>query len=159
MSATEVTMRLLCSCGKLLFNPQQIIDSVQHCILPLDVIPEPKDLLSRASIKYSERRHWSFLARDHRQPSLQFWPRLSDELYCLLPCKPARREDEPFRLVLRGWNFESEDVSPRHVTHIDVHWRTTHRRIVPAGGTGRCACDELVDKPVRARSGSVVNLA
>jgi hypothetical protein len=147
------------SCGKLLFDPQQIIDGVQNCVLPLDVIPEPEDLLSRASIKYSERRDWNFLARDDRQPSLQLWPRLSDELYRLLPCKPARRDDEPFRLVRRGWNLECEDVCPRHITHVDVQRRSAERGIVPADGTVGCASDEPVDELVRARCGRVVDLA
>ena len=147
------------SCGKFLFDPQQVIDSVQNCVLPRDVIPEPEDLLSRASIKYGERRHWSFLARDRRQPSLQLWPRLSDELYRLFPCKPARRDDEPFRFVRRRWNFEREDVCPRHVTHVDVQRRSAQRGIVPADGTVRCASDEPVDKLVRARCGRVVDLS
>ena len=155
--ATKV--RLLRSrSGKLPFYPQKIIDSVQNCVLPLDVIPEPKDLLSRASIKYSERCDWRFLARNDGQPFLQLWPRLSEELCRLLPCEPARGDDEPFRLVRRGWNLEREDVCPRHVPHVDVHRRTANG-IVLADGTTRWAGDEPVDEPVRARCGRIVDLA
>src|SRR6266852_8503319 len=120
---TMIARLLRSCCCELLFDPQQIIDSVQNCVLPLDVIPDAEDVLSRASVKYSVRRDWRFLARDDRQPPLQLWPRLSDELYRLLPCKPARGEDEPFRLVRRGWNLEREDVCPRHVAHVDVQRR------------------------------------
>ena len=48
-------LRLLRSCRKLLFDSQQIIDGVQNRILPLDVIPQPEDVLSRACVEYSVR--------------------------------------------------------------------------------------------------------
>ena len=158
LTFAKTTARLLPSRGKLPLDPQEIIDSVQNSVLPLDVVPEPEHLLSRASIKRSKRRNWRFLARDDSQPFLQLWPRLSEEFCRLLPCKPARGDDEPFRLVRRGWNLECQDVCPRHVAHVDVHRRGL-TGIVLADGTTRWAGDERVDVPVRARCRRVVDLA
>ena len=98
-------MRLLRRRGKLFFDPQQIIDSVQNCVLPLDVILESKNIFSRASIDRCGRRNWRLIPRDDRQTSLQLRPRLNDHLNCLRPSERARGEDEPFRLI-GGRNFE-----------------------------------------------------
>jgi len=83
-------VRLLRRCGELLFDPQQIIDSVQNCVLPLDVCLESKDIFCRAGIERSERWNWGLIARDDRQTSLQIGPRLRDELNCFLPSERAR---------------------------------------------------------------------
>jgi hypothetical protein len=153
-----VRQALLRSCSKLLFDPQQIIDSVQNCVLPPDVILESKDILTRASIERGERRNWGLIARYDRQTSFKLRPSLSDILNCFLPSERARRENEPFQLI-GGWNFESQDVCARHVTHVHVRRRSTDRRFVLADRTSRSAGDEAVDEPVRARCGRVVNLS
>lgn len=57
------------STSQLLFDPQLIIDGVQDCILPADVIFEPKNLLCRAGIEASEPRD-RLLARNDGEATL-----------------------------------------------------------------------------------------
>jgi hypothetical protein len=150
-------VRLLRSYRKLLLYPQQIVNSVQNSVLPLDVILQPEDSPSRAGVQCRIWRNGRFLTRDNGQTSLQLRPRLSEELYRLLPGERARGEDEPLRRV-GGGNLEREYVCARHVTHVDVQRRKGGRGIVPGNGTIRCAVDESVDEPIRASRDRVIDL-
>ena len=75
---------------ELLFDSQHIVDSVQNAVLPLDIILQPKDPLSRTRIDSNTRRNCRLLARDDRQATLQLRPCLSKEFYRLLPGKGVR---------------------------------------------------------------------
>jgi len=71
---------LLRSRGQLLFYPNQIVNSVQDDILPLDVIFKSKNRFGRARIERSKQLHWRFVARDGGETSLQLRSCLSEEL-------------------------------------------------------------------------------
>lgn len=151
-------LRLLRSCGQLLFDPQQIINRIQDGVLPLDVISKTKNRFGRAGIECSERLDRGFIARDNRKALLQLRPRPGEELDRIDPRELARGDDEPLGLV-GGGHLEREDVCARHIANVDAQRRRARDSIVPTDGTTWLTVDERVDVPVRACRGRAVDLA
>ena len=152
--------RLLCSCGKLLFDPQHVVNGVRKGVLPPDVlvILQPKGGLDRARIECRERHKHRPPSRDDGQAALLLRLRLRGKLHRLIPRERARRDGELFR----HWGQPEPSTCARATSRTSM--LSGGRRIAesyPIKGRPipRRAREGRVDEPVCARSARTVNLA